>query len=72
MLYASYKTAHAASDDFSFHFFKSVQHCHKMFSKTSVKFFQIRDFSIKSKILAIMSRDLLAVETIYIFYIRIT
>ena len=61
----SYKTAHAASDDFSFH----IQHCHKMRSQARAT---RQGFSIESTTFALILRDALAIATICNFYIRIT
>ena len=71
-LYAFYKTAHAAFDDFFFRFFiraqpnaatKCVQ---KRAHETGFFYLKVATAS------ALMSGDVLAMETIYNFYIRIT
>ena len=68
-LCVSHKTAHAASDDFSFHFImREFNNYHKMCSKACVT----QDFSIESTAFTLMSGDVLAIETICNFYIEIT
>ena len=69
-LYVLYKTAHAAFDDFSFHFFmREFNNCHTMYRKACAA---AQDFSIESLACTLMSRDVLAIETICNFYIGIT
>ena len=68
-LYALYKAAHAAIDDFSFDIFIRVQHCYEICSKACAT---RQDFSIESTASALMSGDVPDMETIYNFYIRIT
>ena len=61
-LYASHKISHAASDDFSFHFFKRVIKCQKMCSKacaTRQGFFNWK-YSFCPNV-----RKWLAIETMY-------
>ena len=68
-LYDAYKTAHAASDDFSFHLFmREFKNSHKMCSKACAT---TQDFPIESTASALMSGDVQAIKTIYNFYIRI-
>ena len=68
-LYDAYKTAHAASDDFSFHLFmREFKNSHKMCSKACAT---TQGFPIESTASALMSGDVQAIKTIYNFYIRI-
>ena len=57
--------AHAASDDFFSRFHMRAQHCYKMCSKACAT---RQDFSIESTSSALMSGDVLAIDTIYLLY----
>ena len=57
-----HKTAHAASDDFSLHFFmRESSSCHKINSKVCIK---MQDFSTESTNFTLMSGDVSAIEII--------
>ena len=65
----SHKTAHAAFDDFSSHFFmRGFNNCHEISSKACAT---TQDFSLESKAFTLMSRNLSAVEAISNFYVGI-
>ena len=69
-LYVSYKTTHAASHNFSFHFFmRKFNDCRKMCWKACVT---TRNFSIESTAFILISGNVSAIETICNFYTGIT
>ena len=61
---------HAASDDFSFHFFKREFNTTTKFVHKCVQ--QWQDFSIESTASAVIIGHIQGIETIYNFYIGIT
>ena len=69
-MYVSHKTAHVASDNFSFHFYmKEFNNCHEICSKACAT---AQDFSIENTAFTLMSGDVSAVERICNFYLGIT